>query len=1233
VAATAASIRGTSPDAADSMSLPSMNDSFTVLDTDPVYFSDGELEAMCMQANEEQRTMLQNANGMTVEGENDSLDNERRHETESVRMTTNSADHRQSVSTTESPRDKIWKKCLMQQHSGNAIQNPLATSTPALQALNYGTSRPNTSPSTLAFDNGSPRYHRRARRRSESSYGMNTWKKRYAHHVLSPEHHLLGTAASKSRQNSSFSGTDNPEQGLNSQRQLFSSRDFPSPHEQRFDFYMGSSINASPLRPSLPTPPSPSTISDQSTRETSSPPRSVSENHKKPYCSNTNTQEKLAEAAHGSLVLPLSPKDENIVTAIPPPVEATTPSGKMTTPRQAMHASLTQEQALVIQEPDSSPKRPATGPYSYPESIPKKIVIVPQFDDHDDDDHHPMLTSYEPSNGEEVQRDAEPNKSSSIPSRATPTTGTLLDLYEAPVLAKEFSVALVEPVLPTVNSASETFHCLTPSQNEPPARNVLQTESMIASFHTFDLDKKPKRVASPDEPIASPRLKATARAPLLTVSVSSDLPEESISQAPTTVSKKSSDPFEWAYDIWRGKNLLLPKSAVRRDPSFTSPCKIETSENEVCIEDARVSPRSTPFLLPLETIVPSTTPGISTYPCPNAEAVYCSATPVKGEKAFANVLQGWKTVSNERPCTQFLSPENSVIFSQTKAGSAVLPCANLEHTRLDPKGNDTETLTYPASTQSHRSCNNISTPLSSTGKASILKLECRQGNGSSDPIVSRAITVTDDQNMQFHNEVGSILSPNLVSSAPSFWDKAIEANDPAQNAQDQIFDLAKTTSTLLLSLPGTTTSYSEKHSFKLKEGSTSGEALLNDQSENFGQPTDILESDLGSAVCKSLDLAYLKSATCDGSIPSKAIRKSRHSIDHSLMVVGNKARFKGKQEAFDDAVSVGESTISSMTSCTSRVGNIESRTRIRDKIRKVNAKKDLSSISPGAAKSRDTSSTQAAKIKEVYRKKRLVMRQSMGQLSEALPNRPMEPSLWSQSDFKMYAAELLDMLPSEISGACSTDDSRDIEPEEKELCNLSLQPFSTHTNLDHASTVNEGNATCNCSKSVFSGNDELIEFFLPRLGMACTCSKGLQSLNYPSEPESLANILRPWQVAYLGDFGIHRGDQLVKAHHRSADALASAMRQYRRDHGLTPFRTKSCGMALSIWAKTAKTYIRSVRKQTTAHGEVAWNLPNTLYILSSFLEKNPGNSGRLSSPIDQFEAESNDGSPSEFSCI
>ena len=149
---------------------------------------------------------------------------------------------------------------------------------------------------------------------------------------------------------------------------------------------------------------------------------------------------------------------------------------------------------------------------------------------------------------------------------------------------------------------------------------------------------------------------------------------------------------------------------------------------------------------------------------------------------------------------------------------------------------------------------------------------------------------------------------------------------------------------------------------------------------------------------------------------------------------------------------------------------------------------------------------------------------------------------------------------------------------------------------------------CNCSQSIFSGNNELIDFYLPLMGMACTCGNSKQSkqLRNPEEPTSLENILRPWQVDFLAAFGISRGDQLVKAHHRSAKALANAMRKYRKKIDLPPFRTKSCGMALAIWAKTSKAFVRSIRKQLlqgNTDDNCDLKVPNTLYILSSFLEK------------------------------
>jgi len=120
---------------------------------------------------------------------------------------------------------------------------------------------------------------------------------------------------------------------------------------------------------------------------------------------------------------------------------------------------------------------------------------------------------------------------------------------------------------------------------------------------------------------------------------------------------------------------------------------------------------------------------------------------------------------------------------------------------------------------------------------------------------------------------------------------------------------------------------------------------------------------------------------------------------------------------------------------------------------------------------------------------------------------------------------------------------------------------------------------CDCSGSVFSGNDDLISFFLPQMGMACTCGRRQRGLINPEDPTAIENVLRPWQCEFLRSFGIFRGEQLVKARHRSANIMARALRNWRKKYGLAPFKTSSCGMAIDIWAKTCKAYVRSIRKQ------------------------------------------------------
>ena len=155
---------------------------------------------------------------------------------------------------------------------------------------------------------------------------------------------------------------------------------------------------------------------------------------------------------------------------------------------------------------------------------------------------------------------------------------------------------------------------------------------------------------------------------------------------------------------------------------------------------------------------------------------------------------------------------------------------------------------------------------------------------------------------------------------------------------------------------------------------------------------------------------------------------------------------------------------------------------------------------------------------------------------------------------------------------------------------------------------------CQCTGSVFSGNDDCISFFLPQMGMACICGKQNRGLVNPNVPTGIENVLRPWQVKFLKSFGIHRGEQLVKARHRSGDMMAKALRQWRKKNGMAPFKTSSCGMAIHIWAKTCKTYVRSIRKQVAAGNQLLERQP-FLNELSDFLKDLPDAPKRRADPF------------------
>jgi len=83
--------------------------------------------------------------------------------------------------------------------------------------------------------------------------------------------------------------------------------------------------------------------------------------------------------------------------------------------------------------------------------------------------------------------------------------------------------------------------------------------------------------------------------------------------------------------------------------------------------------------------------------------------------------------------------------------------------------------------------------------------------------------------------------------------------------------------------------------------------------------------------------------------------------------------------------------------------------------------------------------------------------------------------------------------------------------------------------LSHESTAN---TACTCSSSIFSGDAAHVEFFLPKLGLSCNCktatSEKIENSDN-SDPWSLTNILRQWQVAFLESIGITTAEQLILA--------------------------------------------------------------------------------------------------------
>lgn len=121
---------------------------------------------------------------------------------------------------------------------------------------------------------------------------------------------------------------------------------------------------------------------------------------------------------------------------------------------------------------------------------------------------------------------------------------------------------------------------------------------------------------------------------------------------------------------------------------------------------------------------------------------------------------------------------------------------------------------------------------------------------------------------------------------------------------------------------------------------------------------------------------------------------------------------------------------------------------------------------------------------------------------------------------------------------------------------------------------------CTCETSAFSGNSEHTEFYLPKLGVACSCGKKKEP--EPAEgsnPCALDNILRQWQVDFLASIGVKDAVEFVHAYNNRGYALAKEMRRWRRGKNMVSVKTKSCNIALHIWSRTCKSVVKAVQVQ------------------------------------------------------
>ncbi|GAX24019.1 hypothetical protein FisN_26Lh089 [Fistulifera solaris] len=150
--------------------------------------------------------------------------------------------------------------------------------------------------------------------------------------------------------------------------------------------------------------------------------------------------------------------------------------------------------------------------------------------------------------------------------------------------------------------------------------------------------------------------------------------------------------------------------------------------------------------------------------------------------------------------------------------------------------------------------------------------------------------------------------------------------------------------------------------------------------------------------------------------------------------------------------------------------------------------------------------------------------------------------------------------------------------------------------IDNMKEMKENDQPCKCGISSVFAKKEYVVFYLPKIGVTCSCGKRREDQLPPdSDPSALRSILREWQVDFLESTGIQDCVDFLHAVKQRKIQLAREMRVWRKKKGLPSMKTQSCSIAIYIWSRTCRVVLRNLAEQK-AKGATKPSRPNFLDI-------------------------------------